>query len=447
MNILVLNGSPKGNQSVTLQTALYLEKCFKEHKFTYLKVSQQIKKITRDFSDAKKLIEAADLIMFVYPIYTFLAPYQLQRFIELMKENNTNLKGKFVSQITTSKHFYDMTAHKFIEENSFDMDATYVCGLSADMEDLLLEEGRDQAKAFFKNLMFRIENEIYQTKKSSLASTKKDVYVNTLPNKQKTGKKDVVLVTNVAEDDDNLKNMMADFVAECSHNIRIVNLREYPFSGGCLGCFACAVTEKCVYRDGFDEFLRTKIQNADAMVYAFTIENHYTHSSFKCYDDRQFCNGHRFLTKGMPLAYIISGNYSRENNLQTLVEARSEVGETYLCGVATDEEDTQTAIIKTVKSLEYALENKMCMPQNFYGVGGTKIFRDLVFEMRGLMKADHKFYKKNGVYDFPHKKRGRIIQMQILGSIMSIPSVKAKMKGQMSKYILMPYKKVIEQED
>ena len=30
-----------------------------------------------------------------------------------------------------------------------------------------------------------------------------------------------------------------------------------------------------------------------------------------------------------------------------------------------------------------------------------KIFRDLIWMMRGLMKADHEFYKAHGMYDFP----------------------------------------------
>lgn len=103
-----------------------------------------------------------------------------------------------------------------------------------------------------------------------------------------------------------------------------MNLREFPFAGGCLGCFGCAVTGKCVYKDGFDEFLRTQIQSADAFVYAFTIADHYTQSSFKCYDDRQFGNGHRTVTHGTPIAYLISGDYRYESNLRMIVEARAE---------------------------------------------------------------------------------------------------------------------------
>ena len=42
MKILVINGSPKGNNSITLQTVLYLEKLNPEHKFEILNVGAKI---------------------------------------------------------------------------------------------------------------------------------------------------------------------------------------------------------------------------------------------------------------------------------------------------------------------------------------------------------------------------------------------------------------------
>ena len=59
--------------------------------------------------------------------------------------------------------------------------------------------------------------------------------------------------------------------------------------------------------------------------------------------------------------------------------------------------------------LEDALEHKYLPPQNFYGIGGMKIFRDLIWLMQGMMRADHKFYKSHGQYDFPQKKRGMML--------------------------------------
>ena len=43
MNILVLNGSPKGNYSITLQTINYLQLIYPNIHFEILNVGQQIK--------------------------------------------------------------------------------------------------------------------------------------------------------------------------------------------------------------------------------------------------------------------------------------------------------------------------------------------------------------------------------------------------------------------
>ena len=50
MNILVLNGSPKGEYSVTLQTVRYWEKRYAEHTFEVQNVGQRIRVLEQDFS-------------------------------------------------------------------------------------------------------------------------------------------------------------------------------------------------------------------------------------------------------------------------------------------------------------------------------------------------------------------------------------------------------------
>ena len=445
MNILVLNASPKGKNSTTVHTALYLQALHPEHTFSFLPVGQRIKSYEKDFSPVRKALEQADLILFCYPVYTFIAPYQLHRLIELIKADGVDLSGKFASQITTSKHFYDVTAHRYVEENCFDLGMKVVRGLSADMDDLLTEQGQKEARMYFDQLMFSCKHGLFVTEPAKAPAREKVVYQPVLTSVAKTRKKDVVIVTNAAPEDENLRNMISDFRAALPYESRVVNLREFAFDGGCLGCFGCAITGKCVYKDGFDEFLRNTIQTADGFVYAFTISDHYTHSSFKCFDDRQFCNGHRTVTHGTPIAYLISGDYRYESNLRMIVEGRSEVGGNYLCGVATDEQNTTENIRSLAENLTFAMKKKLTRPANFYGVGGMKIFRDLIYVMQGLMKADHKFYQQHGIYDFPQKQKKRILQMKLVGSLIAIPSVQKKMKGQMNQYIIGPYQKVVEQ--
>lgn len=443
MNILVINGSPKGENSITLQTVNYLKLLYPDHSFEVLHAGQRIKALERDFSPAKAALEKADILLFSYPVYTFIAPYQLHRFIEMVKEKGIDLQGKFATQLSTSKHFYDITAHEYIRENCLDMGLKYIRGLSADMDDLLTKKGQKQASDFMDFLLHSVQNGLYEVSSGKASSfVPKPVSVPETENTEKGG--DVVIVTNMEEGDTQLKAMIDRFSAVMPRKTRMVNIREYPFKGGCLGCFNCAVSGKCIYKDGFDDFLRNDLQTAQAMVIAFTVKDHSMGASFKQYDDRQFCNGHRTVTMGMPMGYLISGEYSSEFNLRTIVEARAQVGSNFLAGVATDEIDPDKEIDKMAASLEYALNNSYVPPQNFYGVGGMKIFRDLIWLMQGMMRADHKFYKKHGQYDFPQKKRGTMLKMYAVGALISSPKIKAKMGNKMNEGMLMPYNKVLD---
>ena len=446
MHILVINGSPKGENSITLQTVLYLKKLYPQHSFEMLHAGQRIKALEKNFSAAREALERAQLLLFAYPVYTFIAPSQLHRFIELMKESGADLRGKYATQITTSKHFYDMTAHRYIQDNVQDMGMKCIRGLSADMDDLLSKKGQADARAFFEFVMMSVQNDFFEPfvpEKSVLAH--KSVTPVQKTEESKSG--DVVIVTDCEAENTQLLAMIARFRAVLPVGSRVVNIRSYPFIGGCLGCFGCAVAGKCVYKDGFDDFLRNDIQKAQAIVYAFSIKDHSMGAAFKLYDDRQFCNGHRTVTMGMPMGYLVSGDYSREMNLQTIIEARAQVGGNFLAGVATDETDPDGQIDRLAATLAYALEKQYAPPQNFYGVGGMKVFRDLIWIMQGMMKADHQFYKAHGQYDFPQKQWKTMLKMQLVGLLISSPKVKGKMGDAMTKGMLAPYKKVLDSID
>lgn len=448
MKILVLNGSPKGQYSITLQTIHYLQKLCPKHEFEVLHVGQRIKALEKDFTPALEAVTKAKLIIFSYPVYTFIAPYQLHRFMELLKESGVNLKGKFVTQLTTSKHFYDVTAHRYIQDNCQDMEMKFIRGLSADMDDLLTKKGQKEAKEFLKFVFWSMKNNVYEElpiKSEQVVQTKPvEVPENVKGTEEKPG--DVVIVTDCEKENTQLQNMIARFRNVFPRKTRVVNIREYPFIGGCLGCFNCAVSGKCIYIDKFDEFLRNEIQTAESIVYAFSIKDHSMGAQFKLYDDRQFCNGHRTVTMGMPFGYLVSGNYSEERNLQLILEARAQVGGNFLAGVATDEVNPDDSIDKMAAALNYALEHKYIPPQNFYGIGGMKIFRDLIWIMQGMMKADHKFYKAHGQYDFPQKQWATMLKMYLVGGLISNPKIKAKMGNAMNEGMLMPYKKLLEEK-
>jgi hypothetical protein len=167
---------------------------------------------------------------------------------------------------------------------------------------------------------------------------------------------------------------------------------------------------------------------------------------FKVFDDRQFCNGHRTVTMVRPVAYLVDGKLDTEENLRILMEARAQVGGNTLAGIACNQHDPDGEIDKLAATLCYTIAEKYLPPKNFYGVGGMKIFRDLIWQMQGMMREDHKFYKEHDFYDFPQKERGKMLALYLVGAMMKNPELQKKMNGKMSDGMLMPYKKVLKEK-
>ena len=495
MHVLVINGSPSGKNSITLQTVLFIEKHFKKIEFRYLHVGSGIHAMEKSFAQAEDALRSADLLLFAYPVYTFLVPSQLHRFIELIKEHGVDLSGKYATQLTTSKHFYDTTAHQFIEDNCDDLGLRYITGLSADMEDLLNKKGQSEALKFFCYVCWNMKHGLYEPARYAISSqdtVDAGSCSSGLPDPQDTATADpgsngltppqdtdtanpnsnelmssldtvndgspspevsakdtskrIVVITDLPADGSGtaLADMIDRFRESVSCTCDVVNIREFPFKGGCLGCFHCAADGTCIYKDGFDSYLRNNIQSSDAIVYAYTIRDHSMGSRFKMFDDRQFCNGHRTVTMGKPVGYLVEGDLANEPNLITLMEARAQVGGNFLAGIAVSGIDMEREVNQLALRICYAADHAYNPPKNFYGVGGLKIFRDLIYQMQGMMKEDHRFYKEHGFYDFPQKRKGTILGMYLVGAMMTNKKLKKKLGNKMTEGMLMPYKKILE---
>lgn len=426
MKITVLNGSPRGRYSTTLHSVLYLQKRFRDDTFEIVEVGTAIRSLEKNPAPMLESLRRADMVLFSYPVYTFVVPAQLHRAIEIIKASGVDLKGKFAAQVTTSKHFYDVTAHGFIRENAEDMGMEYVRGFSADMEDLLTEKGRMELVSFWEFVRFRC---------SSGGSS--------VPYEGPSRQYDIAVVAE-SPDDTGVSAMITELTSCCKSPVRVVYLSDLKLKGGCTGCFSCASDGTCIYTDGFSDFLRKEILSADALVYAFRVRDHSMGSVFKLYDDRQFCNGHRMMTIGMPLGYLVCGSLEKEPNLRMIMEARAQVGRNVLCRIVSDD-SAEGEIGKLADEIVFALDRRMTEPQNFYGVGGTRIFRDLIWQMRGLMRADHRFYRKHGIYDdFPQRHIGKMLQMKLIGFLFNNRKIRKKMGNRLNEGMVMPYRKIID---
>lgn len=106
------------------------------------------------------------------------------------------------------------------------------------------------------------------------------------------------------------------------------------------------------------------------------------------------------------------------------------------------DKDTEKEIENLSRKLCYALENGLKANTNFYGKGGTVIFRDMIFVMRGLMKEDYAYFKSHGFFDgMPHKQKGKIIGIKLLGLAARNKKINEKMPDMMTKGMLKMYEK------
>jgi len=77
MKITVINGSPGGNKSATLQYLNYIKNRLSSHDHIVLNIASKINKIRKDPEYFNMIVEeilSSDGIIWVFPVYVFLVP-------------------------------------------------------------------------------------------------------------------------------------------------------------------------------------------------------------------------------------------------------------------------------------------------------------------------------------------------------------------------------------
>jgi len=123
-----------------------------------------------------------------------------------VKENHIDLSHIFATQISTSKHLYDTTAHQYIEDNCLDLGLQTLKGLSADMNDLLNTKGQEEAISFWELVKYQRSHAISIPQRNRLVVEGNQNPINPallkdIDENLKFTHKDVVIVTDVEDSD------------------------------------------------------------------------------------------------------------------------------------------------------------------------------------------------------------------------------------------------------
>lgn len=436
MKFIVLNGSPKGDISVTMQYVHYIERHYKEHKFNIINISEKINKIEKDEKFFKEIIDevaSSDGVIWAFPLYYCLVASQYKRFIELIYERKVSatFKGKYASILATSIHFSDHTAINYINAVCDDLDMNFVDYFSPHMHDLTKEHERKSLLNFAENY--------FDAAKKKTATFKNYNPIEYSPIQYKAesshekidtlGKK-IIIVTDSLENK-NLAGMIEQFRSNFSKPIELVKLQDIDINGGCLGCLRCGYDYHCAYegKDGYKDFYNNKLKSADIIIFAGEIKDRYLSATWKKFFDRSFFNTHTPTLSGKQFGFIIAGALKQLPNLKEILDIYLQWQNSNLAGFVTDESESS----KEIDEQLYALANKLVRfaelnyskPITYLGLGGKKIFRDEIWgPIRFPFVADHKAYKKMGVYDFPQKNLKSRIMNLVLMIMVKIPSLR-----------------------
>ena len=457
MKITVLNGSPKGEFSVTMQYVAYLAKHYPQHEFNILHIAQRIKRIENDratFDEIIEQIRSSDGILWGFPLYILLVHAHYKRFIELVFERDAQaaFAGKYAAALSTSIHFYDHTAHNYIHAICDDLGMRFVDSFSADMMDLLDEKGRKQTAQFGEHFLTAIESKAITQREYAPLFTRQFTYQpGRLPAAINTSGKKVVILHDENDPESNLAKMVDRVRAEMSGNVTLININQVEIKASCQGCIQCGHSYHCAFegKDEFIEFYKSQVMAADVLIYAGRMIDRYLSSRWKTVFDRSFFNTHTPVLGGKQVAWIISGPLSQVSNLREILQAYFELEGANLVGIVSDESGTSAEIDTLLDQLSanmmgYARVNAS-RPLTFLGVGGIKLFRDDVYgRLRTVFPADHRAYKRLGWYKtFPQASLFNLFMNTFVAPLVNIPAVRRRFDQHSKKQMLMPLKQAV----
>ncbi len=458
MKITILNGSPKGARSVTMQYVNYLEKVYPEHRFEYVNAAQKCRLFEKNeaaFNKVMDTIASADAVLWAFPLYFLVVQSQYKRFIELIFERGRQdvFRNKYTAALSTSIHFADHIAHNYIRGICDDLGMRHVDFFPASMHDLMEESKRNALTAFFSRLLHYAENGI-PVRPSSAPLSPRDLTYRPSggPLPVDTAKK-VVVVADIEDAGSSLAGMVNRFRANFRES-DLVNLRELRM-GNCTGCLKCGLDNQCAYEGSADEYIamyREKVLTADIVVFANTVHDRCMSSYWHRYLERSFMRTHQPVLTGKQIVYLVSGPFSQDHNMREFLQMYAETMQgnvvRYVTDEAGDSPELDRVIDAAARDAVFLSEADARRPLTFLGVGGMKIFRDDIYGgLRFVFQADDRYFRRHGLYDFPQKKHFFNLMITLLMGLSRLPFLRERIRRSMTRQMLTPYKKVLSAAD
>ncbi|MEA2070161.1 MAG: NAD(P)H-dependent oxidoreductase [Asgard group archaeon] len=459
LQIVVLNGSPKGSLSITKQYVKYIQTLFPVHSYTYFPIAQQLPSIENNSEKFDEIIEAikqADGIIWVFPVYYMLVNSNYKRFIELLFERAVEevFEGKYAISLSTSIKFYDHIAHNYLRGITEDLQMKFVDSASYHMNELLQENHRKNIKILAENFFNSIVEQRVTTKCfSPLNESLLDYHPSPVENPVSINDKKIVILSDATKKDSNLQKMIHRTTTAFANKVELYNLHDVKIITTCQGCLQCAYDFNCTFKenDGFTDFCEENVKQADVLILAGKIQDRFLSSRWKLFFDRYFYNNHTPTFQHQHIGFLISGPMSQTGVVREHLLSFVECHRGNVIDFITDEFSTSKqiddAIDNFARKTAIYVENDY-FNNTFRGVAGKKLFRDaLLGGLKTLFQADHRYYKKHDFYkrnEYKQSFRQKILN-SILSVLMKFKFMRKRVYPHITEFMVQPYKQIVKE--
>ena len=260
----------------------------------------------------------------------------------------------------------------------------------------------------------------------------------------------MLVIADGLQDHGNLKRMAERFCASYAETPEIIDLADIKMLGGCQGCIKCGIKNECAY-DGKDDvrgIYEKKIGGADTVVFALPMVDRYFSARYKNFVDRRFFRTHQPQMTGKQVVYLIAGPISREKNLEEIIRCYSEFDGAHLVDIISDEPhnmgEMDVLLYDAARRATADAAAGYRPPLTCRGISAQKIFRDDIWgPLRFPFRADHKYYRKHGMYDFPQRDIKTRLVNAIMAVLTAIPPVREGIRQGTKKYMVKPYQRIL----
>lgn len=453
--MVIINASPKGEYSLTLQYARYLMMHEQDVVWDVLDVGEKLTDNVYDikwFHSSLELIQECEAVLWATPVYTMLVPYQLLRFFQLVKQagRDSVFAGKYATSIMSCFHYYDHLAQHWLQATCEDLEMWYMEGLSVDDRDLMNPSYRQSLRFFMQEFHHTCLHRLPLPRQSKAVVAEPVAFKPQIGEVHTEKREDLrtVLLTDEVGEDGNLSAMIKVFLASYPNKVEVVDINTFPYEGACQGCLRCELVGECDRKDGFQAFYQNLVNSCDVLVHAMNLEGRYLKAVWKLFLDRTFSNGHRTSMMGKHTCYLVSGPLDQLPYVRQFLEGKDMVGRENSVGIISDElchdQQLEMLIAETAFRLDRSARAHFQKGANFLGIGGMKIFRDLIYGMRGVVRDDHRFYKQRKLYDFPQRKLSNQLFNLIMGVAFCFKPVRLQAYQRMKPLYIAKQKQLVD---